>query len=62
MRPTLYLDGDRPCLLYTSDGIGFGASVALDGYQRTADSAYVGSGARPDPEPKLRGIDPQKKS
>ncbi len=43
-------------------GIGFGASVALDGYQRTADSAYVGSGARPDPEPKLRGVDPQKKS
>lgn len=43
-------------------GIGFGASVALDGFQRTADSAFVGSGARPDPEPKLRGVDTQKKS
>jgi len=30
--------------------IGFGASYALDTYQRTADSAYVGSGAKPTPE------------
>lgn len=43
-------------------GISFGASVALEGYQRTADSAFVGAGARPDPEPKLRSVDPQKKS
>ena len=40
-------------------GIGIGSSVILNGMQKTADSAYVGSGARPDPEPKLRGIAPK---
>lgn len=35
-------------------GITYGASILLENYQRTADSAFVGSGARPDPEPKLR--------
>ena len=35
-------------------GIGFGASVLLEQYQSTVDSTYVGGGARPDPEPKLR--------
>jgi hypothetical protein len=35
-------------------GISYGASVALDTYQRTADTAYVGSGAKPDPEEGLR--------
>ena len=34
---------------------GFGASIILEGYQKTVDSAYVGAGARPDPEPTLRG-------
>lgn len=33
-------------------GIGYGASVALESYQQTADSAFVGSGAKPSPEPK----------
>ncbi len=28
-------------------GIGFGASVVLETYQRTAENAYQGSGARP---------------
>lgn len=28
-------------------GIGFGASVVLESYQRTAEVAYQGSGARP---------------
>ena len=36
-------------------GIGYGASVALESYQRTADSAFVGSGAKPSPEAALRG-------
>lgn len=40
-------------------GIGFAASVVLDGYQRTVDASLVGSGARPDPEPKLRGVQPK---
>jgi hypothetical protein len=31
-------------------GIGFGASKALESYQRTADTAFVGSGAKPTPE------------
>lgn len=34
--------------------ISYGASVALDTYQRTADAAYVGAGAKPDPEVGLR--------
>jgi hypothetical protein len=37
-------------------GIGYGAAIVLETYQRTADSEYVGSGARPDPEPSLRGV------
>lgn len=36
-------------------GISYGAAVALESYQRTADRAYVGYGAKPDPEPTLRG-------
>jgi hypothetical protein len=35
-------------------GIGFAASVVLENYQRTADAAFVGSGAKPEPETKLR--------
>lgn len=37
-------------------GIGVGASVILERYQSTADKAYTGSGARPDPEPSLSGV------
>ena len=33
--------------------IGLGASVMLERYQMTADRAFVGSGARPDHDPKL---------
>ena len=40
-------------------GIGYGSSIVLESYQRTADSAFVGSGAKPDPEPKLRGTAPK---
>jgi hypothetical protein len=36
-------------------GIALGAMFVLETYQQTADSRFVGSGARPDPEPKLRG-------
>ncbi len=36
-------------------GISAAAAVILERYQRTVDSAFVGSGARPDPEPKLHG-------
>ncbi|WP_376800308.1 hypothetical protein [Candidatus Raskinella chloraquaticus] len=32
-----------------------GAVVVLEGYQKTVDAAFVGSGARPDPEVSLRG-------
>jgi hypothetical protein len=35
-------------------GIGYGASVALDTYQRTSDTAYTTTGARPDPEVGLK--------
>lgn len=28
-------------------GIGFGSSIVLENYQRTADNAFVGSGAKP---------------
>jgi len=35
--------------------IGYGASIVLENYQQTVDSRFVGSGARPDPDPKLRG-------
>ena len=34
-------------------GIGFGASVVLEGFQKTADKTFTGSGARPDHDPKL---------
>ena len=40
-------------------GIGYGATVVLEGFQTTADKAYVGSGARPDPEPTLSGAKPK---
>ena len=36
-------------------GIGFGASILLETYQRTADRAFTGSGARIDPDPRLSG-------
>ena len=36
-------------------GISFAAAFALESFQQTADRAFVGKGARPDPEPKLRG-------
>lgn len=36
-------------------GISIGAYAMLETYQRTADAAYVGYGAKPDPEPSLRG-------
>ena len=35
-------------------GIGFAASAVLETFQRTADRSFVGQGARPDPEPRLR--------
>ena len=41
--------------ILTVAAIGFGASFALEIYQRTADQAYVGSGARIDPDPRLTG-------
>lgn len=34
-------------------GISYGAAVVLERYQRTADIAFVGYGAKPDPEPTL---------
>ena len=37
-------------------GLGFGASVALERFQGTADRAYVGSGARPDPDLKWQAL------
>jgi hypothetical protein len=36
--------------------IGVGASVVLETYQRTADKAYTGPGARIDPDPRLTGV------
>ena len=36
-------------------GIAYGAAMLLEGYQMTADGAFVGYGAKPDPEPSLRG-------
>lgn len=36
-------------------GISYGTAIVLERYQRTADAAFVGSGAKPDPEPSLRG-------
>ena len=40
--------------LLAAIGIGFAASVVLETFQSTADRAFVGQGARPDPEPRLR--------
>ena len=40
-------------------GIGFGASVVLDKFNSSVDSAYVGGGARPDPDPKLQPKPPK---
>ena len=37
-------------------GIAYGAAMLLEGYQKTADGAFVGYGAKPDPEPALRGV------
>ncbi|MFM9942379.1 MAG: hypothetical protein ACKVP7_23095 [Hyphomicrobiaceae bacterium] len=34
--------------------IGYASAFILETYQRTVDNQHVGSGARPDPEPKLR--------
>ena len=39
-------------------GISFGASVVLEGYQKSSGSAYVGSGAKPDAE-KTPGAKPK---
>ena len=36
-------------------GISIAASVVLETYQGTVDRPGIGSGARPDPEPKLSG-------
>lgn len=36
-------------------GVSFGASMLLETYQRTADRAFTGSGARIDPDPRLSG-------
>jgi hypothetical protein len=33
-------------------GIGYGASIGLEGYQRTSDRTYIGAGAKPDPDPR----------
>lgn len=35
--------------------ISWGSAIVLERYQRTADYAYVGYGAKPDPEPSLHG-------
>jgi hypothetical protein len=40
-------------------GLGVGASVVLEKFQKTADKAYVGTGARPDHDPKLDGVKPK---
>ena len=39
-------------------GIGFGSAIALERFQKGADSAFVGSGAKPDPDPKWRDDKP----
>ena len=36
-------------------GIGIAASVVLETYQATVDRPGIGSGAKPDPDPKLSG-------
>ncbi len=40
-------------------GISYVASVVLETYQATVDGAFVGKGARPDPDPKLHGDRPK---
>jgi hypothetical protein len=40
-------------------GISYGAAIALESFQRTSDRAYVGYGAKPDPEPALGGTAPK---
>ena len=35
--------------------IGFGASVLLSNYQRTADNEFAGPGVRIDPDPRMTG-------
>ncbi len=40
--------------LLTVAAIGFASAFVLESFQRTVDSQHAGSGARPDPEPKLR--------
>lgn len=42
-------------------GIGYIAAVVLEGYQATVDKSFVGSGARPDPDPKLLDVQPTPK-
>jgi hypothetical protein len=39
--------------------ISFGASLILETFQRTADESYVGSGARIEADPRLRGPAPK---
>ena len=36
-------------------GIAWASAIVLEKFQRTADYAYVGYGAKPDPEPSLHG-------
>lgn len=43
-------------------GLSYGAMIGLETLQRSADSAYVGSGARPDPDPRLQPTAPAPKS
>ena len=43
-------------------GLSFGAMFGLETIQRYADSAYLGSGARPDPDPRLQPPKPAPKS
>lgn len=42
-------------------GISYVASVVLEDYQATVDRSFVGSGARPDPDPKLLDVHPAPK-
>lgn len=39
-------------------GIGYGASIVFEGYQKPVGSTYVGSGAKPDAE-KVSGAEPK---
>lgn len=45
--------------IFTVAVIAYGASVALESYQRSADAAFVGSGAKPSPDEKLHPHTPK---